>query len=326
MSKRATLGDLQVAHVTEVYRRYPGELVTLYTQVEIPRVLPNLAMRVLLPPELIPVEARILQAPNRDAADSAALLEIATGGDERYYLWRIDQEIPPQTRCEYQTQARIVPTTQDITIESRAIATCSQVNQRAEDVVSIAVAAKGKYLSYLPGIYQDDELMARFLMLFESFWAPVEKQIDVMHYYFDPYMTTPEFLPWLASWLGLALDERWPDEKKRQLLASAIELYRMRGTKEGLRKYLEIYTGGRIHITEHRAKNFQLGPEGRLGPGIALGKGNKPHSFKVIMSLPPLKTARQETHRRLMIEKIIDAEKPAHTDYTLEIEKIGAAK
>ena len=30
---------------------------------------------------------------------------------------------------------------------------------------------KGSYLRYLPEIYEDDALMARFLMLFESFWA-----------------------------------------------------------------------------------------------------------------------------------------------------------
>lgn len=326
MSKQTTFGDLRVAHVTDFYRKYPGELVTIYTQVEIPRGLPNLAVRVLLPPELIPEEARIIQAPNAGAEESDALLEVSSDTEERYYLWQIDREIPAETRCEYQTRARIAPTAQNITITSRAIATCEQVNRRAEEALSIAVSAKGKYLDYLPGIYQDDELMARFLMLFESFWAPIEQQIDSIWYYFDPRMTTTEFLPWLASWLGLTLDEQWSEEKKRRLLSSAISLYRMRGTKEGLRKYLEIYTDGQIYITEHRAKNFMLGREGRLGPGIALGKGNKPHSFKIMMKLPSLKTARQETHRRLMIEKIIDAEKPAHTDYTLEIEKIEAAK
>ena len=133
-------------------------------------------------------------------------------------------------------------------------------------------------------------------------------------------------MPWLASWIGLALDENWPEDRRRLLLASAASLYRQRGTKRGLREYLKIYTGERATITEHRAENFKLGAEAQLGPGIALGKDNKPHTFSVALRLPPIETpdeagrARQELVRRRTIESIIEAEKPAHTSYRLDLD------
>ena len=142
----------------------------------------------------------------------------------------------------------------------------------AAESVEILVVGKGRYMRYLPRIYQEqDELMGRFVMLFESFWAPIESQIDVMPLYFDPALTPLKLLPWLATWVDLALDDHWPEAKRRQLLKAAVGLYRKRGTRRGLQEYLEIYTGAQVQISEHGAHNFLLGPEARLGPGVALG-------------------------------------------------------
>jgi phage tail-like protein len=188
--------------------------------------------------------------------------------------------------------------------------------------VVVAVFAQGGYLEYLPALYHRDELMGRFLMLFESFWSPIAGQIDQLPLYFDPRMTPPDFLPWLASWLDLALDERWPEERRRLLLRSAAALYRKRGTRQGLQRYLEIYTGEKAEIVEHRANNLRLGEQARLGPGVALGVANVPHTFTVVLSLPDDGAEKAECLH--MIEAIIEAEKPAHTSYTVRVE--GAAR
>jgi hypothetical protein len=133
-------------------------------------------------------------------------------------------------------------------------------------------------------------------------------------------------LPWLASWIGLALDENWPEARQRLLLRSAAKLYRTRGTKRGLLKFLEIYTGQQGTIIENRADNFKLGPQATLGPGIALGKENSPNTFIVQLTLPPIdapteaERAQLETIRWRTIEAIVRAEKPAHTNYTLQLE------
>jgi phage tail-like protein len=147
-----------------------------------------------------------------------------------------------------------------------------------------------------------------------------------MAYYFDPKYAPADMLPWLASWIGLNLDERWPEDRRRLMLSSAVTLFRRRGTKRGLQEYLEVFTGRKPQIIEHGANNFRLGPDARLGPSIALGTGNRPHTFQVILSLPPISGApneaernRLEEQRRRMITAIIDAEKPAHTEYSLQL-------
>jgi phage tail-like protein len=167
-------------------------------------------------------------------------------------------------------------------------------------------------------------------MLFESFLAPIEEQIDNVSYYFDPAFTPLRLLPWLATWVDLALDDHWPEAKRRQLLKAAVSLYRKRGTRRGLQEYLEIYTGAQVQISEHGARNMRLGPEARLGPGTALGTLNMPHTFTVTVYLPPpdgvgpsaAERDRYEADRRRMIENIIEAEKPAHTSYTLRLEAL----
>src|SRR5262249_50748414 len=52
-----------------------------------------------------------------------------------------------------------------------------------------------------------------------------------------------EVLPWLASFLGLTLDERWPLLARRQLIDEIPKLWRSRGTVAGLSRYLELYLG-----------------------------------------------------------------------------------
>jgi hypothetical protein len=55
-------------------------------------------------------------------------------------------------------------------------------------------------------------------------------------------MATP-YLDWLASWVGMTLDTRLPDDVRRRLLANSARLYDVRGTPEGLRELLIIVLG-----------------------------------------------------------------------------------
>jgi phage tail-like protein len=197
--------------------------------------------------------------------------------------------------------------------------------------LSIAVSLKARYLKHLPGIYESDELVSRLLMLCESFWEPIEQQITQIHYYLDARMTPAALLPWLASWADWVMDERWPEAQQRQLVQALVSLYRRRGTPRGLREMLALYTGldpasDAIQILEHRASNLVLGPAACLGPGVALGTRNVPHTFSVRLRLPrlrpgksPAEAEREEARRRRIIEDIIEMEKPAHTRCALQI-------
>lgn len=315
---------LRVSHVADFYRRYPGETVTLYTRVEVGEELPGFRLRLTVPPGLVTGDYRALDQPE-------GTLPLASWDDgANHLIWDVEREPGTAARYEYQVEARVAPTREERRLESRAVVSCEVEGGeriRDEESVTVAVLAKGRYVDHLPAIYRRDELMGRFLMLFESFWAPIEQQIEHLSLYLDPRLTPPEFLPWLASWIDLVLDEAWPENRRRQLLRAATSLYRKRGTCQGLREYLEIYTGGRATIVEHRAYNLRLGSEARLGSGIALGTTNVPHTFSVSLRLPPLATSeggedgdRQEAARQRKIVAIIEAEKPAHTAYDLRLE------
>ena len=318
--KPTDAGPLAVDHVVDFYRRYPGETVTFYTRVRVRRPLPGFTLRIHIP------EGMILGDYRAPLAHGPALPEVHVGALDRYFAWKMDQEVQPGD-YEYQVEAQIPPVSRDLTLESKAVVTVQMPDETsvvALETVTIAVRAKGRYLQHLPAIYHEDDLMSRFLMLFEDFWDPIEKQVDTIHSYFDPGLTPSEVLPWLASWLDLTFDNRWPDQKRRQLLRRIALLYRKRGTKPGLKEYIEVLTGTEAEIMEHRAENFVLGPMAKLGPGIALGRDNTANSFTVLVRVPPDAGEEASWVDRRLIESIVDAEKPAHTSYILRMETATA--
>ncbi len=154
--------------------------------------------------------------------------------------------------------------------------------------------------------------MGRFLMIFESILGPIEGVLDNISSYFDAGTAPEELLPWLASWVDLALDETWPLERRRELVGSAVELFRDRGTRRGMREYLRVYSGVEPKITEDYG-GISLAGQARLGTNTVLGDG-RPHTFSVTLELDDPNSVNVE-----QLKAIIEAEKPAHTGYTLEI-------
>lgn len=330
---RAGGGPVAVAHVPDQSRHYPGETVTYYTQVVAQADLPQgFMLRVSLPDGLDVTE---FDDPTADASRVPTLL---VTDDARYITWQVRRKVPAGEAFEYVFEATVQHrryTNGDVLKPYRAYETVAEVlaplagGQRASDGerATVLVYDKSRYLRYLPAIYAEDDLMSRFLMLFESFWSQSERQIANMDVYFDPDLTPEELLPWLAGWLNLVLDERWPQERRRLLVRHGAELYRARGTRAGLERYLELFTGVKPTIVEHRAKNMVLGSRARMGPGIALGKDNRPHTFSVYLALPVIKASNKAEVDRLtnvqeqIIREIIESEKPAHTAYSLKIER-----
>jgi phage tail-like protein len=164
-----------------------------------------------------------------------------------------------------------------------------------------AETGRSTYLDYLPSIYSTDEFMGRFLLIFESIYDPIERQIDALHWYLDPHITPPDFLPWLASWMGLVLSETWPEEQRRELISSAVELYRWRGTRRGLSEFIRLYTGCIPEILE---------------PGVTDGPVDPQHAHHFIVRIEAPEP--EKIDRKILIT-IIETEKPAHAAYTLEL-------
>ena len=177
------------------------------------------------------------------------------------------------------------------------------------------------YLQYLPALYREDDFTGRFLNIFEDILKPIEGIVDNLAFYFDPRTTPQSFLPWLASWVGLVLDERWPEARRRQLIKSVVELYRWRGTKRGLSEYLRIYTGVVPQITEPviRAK-AKLDRSTKLGAKAYLG-GGEPFTFNVTIAVEDLTEVDID-----IVRAIIEGQKPAHTTYTLKVLAQGSTE
>ena len=97
--------------------------------------------------------------------------------------------------------------------------------------------------SFLPAMLQADDFCVRFTQGLDPVLAPVLSTIDNLDAYVDPWLTPPDFLDWLAGWFGLELDATWPEERRRALVANALELGRWRGTVVGLAMLVELYTG-----------------------------------------------------------------------------------
>lgn len=185
---------------------------------------------------------------------------------------------------------------------------------------------KTRLLNLLPAIYsqepsrldrnapfEEKPFFERFLRGFEDAQVPTNTLLARIAEYFDADGAPPDFLPWLGTWVSLVLDENWPELKRRRLIKEAVELYRWRGTRRGLLRYLEIYTGIVPEINDHPFQGMRLGPQTLLGVETLLGDVPN-HTFVVTVAIPDPKSVNEQT-----VRDIIESQKPAHTAYALRI-------
>lgn len=109
-------------------------------------------------------------------------------------------------------------------------------------------------LDRLPRLYRRDEQAAsflrRYLALADGLLGEIEARAVQRDLVLAPFGAPPELLPWLASLVGLVLDDRWSEHARRTMLAEAICLFRWRGTITGLRRMMEIYLDSDVVIVE----------------------------------------------------------------------------
>jgi phage tail-like protein len=104
----------------------------------------------------------------------------------------------------------------------------------------------------LPSVYSSEERQAEFLQRYLATFDGAIYDLDLRARCRDllvnAHATPIEALDWLASFVGLALDERWAANARRQLVAEIVALYRLRGTVWALSRYIEIFLAG-AHAT-----------------------------------------------------------------------------
>lgn len=183
------------------------------------------------------------------------------------------------------------------------------------------VVSRRSLLHHLPQVYQKNDrsgghFLREFLWVFDHTFADLQRHLDRLHHYFDPLEAPPAFLGWLASWVALAIDQDWPEPKKRKLIRQAIDMYGYRGTVRGLKLFLSIFTEVEPSIRENEwpYEGFRIGKV-RIGlDSIVLPPVKLAHCF---MCEVPAEFTDASDETILKIHDIIRMEKPAHTAYYL---------
>ena len=157
--------------------------------------------------------------------------------------------------------------------------------------------------------------LAAVLAVMETLHAPSEQILQDIDSVFDPIRTRPEFVPLLARWVDLswtfdrhALDPIAQGEegplstglgRLRELVAAAPHLAQWRGTRYGLVRFLETATG---------IKGFQI-DDAPDGGGRA---------FHLVVRAP-----REAADHRVLVQRIIEVEKPAYVTYDLQFAAVS---
>lgn len=191
-----------------------------------------------------------------------------------------------------------------------------------------ATNAPSTLLDYLPEIYHEDAFLGQYLSAFEAILlgppgggapAGLEQKITKVADYFNPSETPTEFLQWLSGWVALSLRADLDEFRQREFIRNAVRLYRLRGTKKGLEEVVSIYTRLGASITE-TARPFRVEspPGSRVGVDTML-EGGAPFVFRVLINLSTTDPAVLKKQREV-VTAILDMEKPAHTQFVLEVE------
>jgi phage tail-like protein len=177
-------------------------------------------------------------------------------------------------------------------------------------------AARGDYRqagavsigSLLPGIYQEyDDNAMRFTAALDAVLAPVWLAIDCFDAYLSPDLAPDDMAAWLATWVGIAVDENWHPDQLRRLLTQAFDLYRWRGTVKGMADLVEAHTGLRPRVTDSGGVAVSATPGGAM-PG--------PAEATVVVGIPALTLDQAELER---LASLVRVSTPAHVTARLEV-------
>jgi phage tail-like protein len=165
----------------------------------------------------------------------------------------------------------------------------------------------------LPGVYLEDSLAQRFTEGLDTVLAPAFVTLDCLDAYLDPLLTPSDFLPWLASWVDIELDETWPEGRQRALVAAAARLHRDRGTHRGLVEYVELLTGGEVELVESGGTEWSAEP-GATPPGTTTP------SLQVIVRVSDPNSVNQTR-----LERMVRNARPAHLPYQVVVLPLRSA-
>jgi phage tail-like protein len=215
--------------------------------------------------------------------------------------------------------------------EEKALTVVRQFPQAGDELpesgaIKVEIASR-PWINFLPGIYQDTDeenadFLRRFLLVSAHLTSGVEENLEFVHELFDPRITDARWLPWLASWLAMPLLEGWDEEKRREIIQRTPELYRKRGTAEGLKLALRLFADveAEIHEGEWPYPGLVIGRSSTIGKDTVLS----PPVFIsqcFTVELPEGKAAISRERLRT-VQALVETEKPAHAHYALVFQQV----
>jgi phage tail-like protein len=161
----------------------------------------------------------------------------------------------------------------------------------------------------LPAVFQNDGFTARFVSAFDDVVAPVFHTLDNLDAYLDPSLCPPDFLPWLAGWVEIELDDNWSLEQQRRLVATAVEVARWRGTCRGLVELVCRYAAvgpDAVDVVDSGGVTWSSSPGGDPGHGE--------HRATVRVRVP--EPGQVDAAR---LTRLVGKAVPAHVSFTVEV-------
>ncbi|MFF0433559.1 phage tail protein [Streptomyces sp. NPDC004327] len=159
----------------------------------------------------------------------------------------------------------------------------------------------------LPAVYAEDEFGQRFVAGLDVVLAPLFHVLDSLEAYFSPALAPADFVDYLAGWVGAELTGAEPLALRRQAVASAVALHRVRGTRQGLAFAVRLAFGVMPEITESGGASWSVRP---LGPFPGAPEPG------VHVTLRVADPAAVDPYR---LRAVVAAARPAHLPFTVAV-------
>lgn len=166
----------------------------------------------------------------------------------------------------------------------------------------------------LPGVLADDDFTRRLCAALDEVLAPVLLVLDNMVGYLDPRLVPEDMLDWLAGWVAWPLDEHFGPAQRRELIAHAVQLHRLRGTVTGLRQHIALLTGGSVEITDSGGCTWSA-------DSSDLAADDSPPRLDILVRVSATASVDLDRLRNTVAQTV-----PAHVPFTIKVTAIGRAQ
>lgn len=108
------------------------------------------------------------------------------------------------------------------------------------------------WVTYLPEYYQEQKntFLERYLAVFQTIYEELERDIRTSSGRLELQTEDESQFRQLANWLDMDNGQMWPQDRLRRYLSVGAAAYRNRGTRRGLERLVECFTGEHPFIVE----------------------------------------------------------------------------